>query len=86
MHGNLLAFSNETYSRALFCDLVRHFWLEVMTVLFEEHSSLCSELYSTSEAIDKSQHYVVSKPICNVNPLLDLTLQSARDLNTPLPA
>jgi hypothetical protein len=28
-----------------YCDLVRHFCLEIMTVLFDEQSGLCSELY-----------------------------------------
>ena len=45
MHAILWALNNERYGSVLFCDLVRHFWLEIMTVLFDEQIGLCSELY-----------------------------------------
>jgi len=45
VHVILWTLNNETYCSALFCDLVRHFWLEIMTVLFDKQSGLCSEFY-----------------------------------------
>jgi hypothetical protein len=45
MHEILWTLNNVTYCSALFCDLVRHFSLEVMTVLFDKQGGLCSELY-----------------------------------------
>jgi hypothetical protein len=56
MHAMLWARNIELYCNSLLCDLVRHFWLEIMTVLFEEQSDLCSELYHNDEKQEADIH------------------------------
>jgi hypothetical protein len=49
MHEILWTLNNETYCSALFCDLVRHLWLEIMTVLFDKQGGLCSACTTTMQ-------------------------------------
>ena len=45
VHVILWTLNNEIYCSAFFLDLVRYLWLEIVAVLFDRQSGLCSELY-----------------------------------------